>query len=251
MRHLFGRGSGEVLEALAHTRCLLAFDFDGTLAPIVADRDAAGMRAETRSLLARVAEQFPTAVISGRSERDVRARVRGVGVRWVIGNHGLEPGPRLTRFEDQVEAAEEALRVLLSMPGVDVENKRYSLAVHYRRSRQKAQARRAILAAASQLPAPFRTIGGKLVVNLVPEGAANKGDALLLLREQAGADTALYVGDDVTDEDVFRLDQPGRLVTVRVGLSKSSAASYFLRDQREIDRLLRALGNLRAHRLRA
>ena len=159
MRHLFARGSGDVLEALAHARCLLAFDFDGTLAPIVPDRDAAGMRAETRALFARVSELFPTAVISGRSERDVRARLRGLGVRWVIGNHGLEPGPRLARFEGQVDDAERMLRERLSLPGIDVENKRYSLAVHYRRSRQKTQARRAILAAAARLPAAFRVIG--------------------------------------------------------------------------------------------
>ena len=55
-------------------------------------------------------------------------------------------------------------------------------------------------------------------------GAPNKGDALLRLRTSDGAHTALYVGDDVTDEDVFRLDQPGRLLTVRIGKSLTSAA---------------------------
>lgn len=63
MRHLFARGREDVLTQLAHSRCLLALDFDGTLAPIVAERDAAGMRAETRLLLARVAEHYPVAVI--------------------------------------------------------------------------------------------------------------------------------------------------------------------------------------------
>ena len=51
----------------------------------------------------------------------------------------------------------------------------------------------------------------------MPEGAPHKGDAILQLRKLADADTALYVGDDFTDEDVFALDQPGRLLTVRIG----------------------------------
>jgi trehalose 6-phosphate phosphatase len=83
------------------------------------------------------------------------------------------------------------------------------------------------------------------VVNLVPAAAPNKGDALLELRAQAGADTALYVGDDITDEDVFRLRQPGRLVSVRVGQSSSSSAAYFVRSQRDIDRLLMLLVSFR------
>ena len=55
----------------------------------------------------------------------------------------------------------------------------------------------------------------------------------------------MYVGDDVTDEDVFRLDQPGRLFTVRIGRSKTSAARYYLRQQQEIDTLLEHLVALR------
>jgi trehalose 6-phosphate phosphatase len=91
-------------------------------------------------------------------------------------------------------------------------------------------------------------VPGKLVVNLVPAGAPNKGTALVELRKAEQADTALYVGDDVTDEDVFELEQPGRLVGVRVGASRSSAAAYFLRHQREVDRLLGRLVTLREGR---
>ena len=49
------------------------------------------------------------------------------------------------------------------------------------------------------------------------------------------------MGDDETDEDVFALDQPGRLLTIRVGRKRQSLASYFLRNQAEIDRLLETL----------
>jgi trehalose 6-phosphate phosphatase len=131
------------------------------------------------------------------------------------------------------------------MQGVDVEDKRFSLAVHYRRSRRKRDARKAIYDTVNALPFRMRTIPGKLVVNVVPERAPHKGDALLELRAKEGADTAIYVGDDATDEDVFMLDQPGRLLSIRVGLARSSSASYFLRNQREIDALLARLARLR------
>jgi hypothetical protein len=56
------------------------------------------------------------------------------------------------------------------------------------------------------------------------------------------------VGDDDTDEDVFRLDQPGRLLTIRVGAKRASHAAYCIRDQRQIDVLIGALCALRASR---
>lgn len=246
MRHLFARESSGVLAQLAWAKVLVAFDFDGTLAPIVADRDMAEMRERTRELFERVCGLYPSAVISGRGKEDVAARLGTAPVAYVVGNHGLEPGAGLDDFAEEIGRARIALEQALKfVPGVDLEDKRYSLAVHYRRSRNKGLVRADILAAIAALPIPTRVVAGKLVVNVLPERAPNKGDALLALRSAANADVALYVGDDVTDEDVFELDQPGRLVSVRVGESRSSAAAYFLRDQREIDRLLERLVALR------
>ena len=53
------------------------------------------------------------------------------------------------------------------------------------------------------------------------------------------------MGDDETDEDVFTLDQPGRLLTIRVGPKRSSAARYYIANQPAIDDLLRVLLELR------
>ncbi len=246
MRHLLSRDSGEVLAQLAWSRVLVAFDFDGTLAPIVANREMAHMRARTSELFAKVCSLYPCAVISGRSQPDVSARLGAAPIKYVIGNHGLEPGASLDEFEEEIAQARASLEeTLVGIAGVDLEDKRYSLALHYRRSRNKRLARSAILAAVAALPVRMRVVPGKLVVNVVPERAPNKGDVLMELREAERADTALYIGDDITDEDVFELDQPGRLLTVRVGESRSSAAAYFLRDQNEMDRLLAKLISLR------
>jgi trehalose 6-phosphate phosphatase len=249
MKHLLSQDSGELLAQLTGSRLLVAFDFDGTLAPIVADREDAYMRSRTSELFTKVCTLYPTAVISGRSQADVSARLGEARVNYVIGNHGLEPGVGLEEFQEEITLARESLESLLaSIAGVDLEDKRYSLALHYRRSRNRRVARSAIVAAVAALPVRMRVVLGKLVVNVVPERAPNKGDALMELRRVEQADTALYLGDDITDEDVFKLDQPGRLLSVRVGESRSSAATYFLRDQREMDRLLAKLVKLREKR---
>jgi trehalose 6-phosphate phosphatase len=86
-----------------------------------------------------------------------------------------------------------------------------------------------------------RILGGKQVVNLVPKDAGHKGIALLNERDRAGCDTALFVGDDDTDEDVFALAQPGRLLSIRVGRKRGSQAAYYLPAQGDIDELMKVL----------
>jgi len=246
VKHLFSRDCVDVVAQLAWSRVLLAFDFDGTLSPIVSARDAARMRPRTAKLFANACDLYPCAVISGRSRGDVIARLDGGAPARVVGNHGIEPGVRTRAFEAQMSHVRDALaHVLADEQGIDIEDKRYSLAIHYRRARSKRRARARITAALVPHARTTRTIPGKLVVNVLPARAPNKGDALRDLRKQLGVDTALYVGDDVTDEDVFSLDEPGRLVTVRVGRSTRSAASYYVRDQREIDTLLDLFVRLR------
>jgi trehalose 6-phosphate phosphatase len=247
MKRLLAPQNRPLLAQMAVSRVLLGFDFDGTLAPIVGDRDAAAMRLRTAHLFVRVCRLYPCAVISGRSRADVTSRLAGAAVKYVVGNHGLEPVAAPEIFEREVLIARPALAAALAEhPAIDIEDKRYSLAVHYRRARDKRTARRLIHEAVASLPIPMRIVPGKLVVNVVPAGAPHKGHALLRLQRLERARSAFYVGDDATDEDVFALDEPGRLLTARVGRSKTSAAAFVLRDQREIDVLLETLLTFRS-----
>ena len=234
-----------ILEAYAWSNVLLAFDFDGTLSPIVRDRDAAGMRVTTRRLLATLGRLYPCAVISGRSRADVATRLAGLPVRYIVGNHGLEPNRAMPRFARAAATLRDELAGRLAdAPGVEIEDKQFSLAIHYRKSRSKRAAKQAILGALSHCSVAHRIVPGKLVFNLLPEGAPHKGIALRELRRKAGVDTAIYVGDDVTDEDVFQLADPG-VLGVRVGRDRKSAAAYCVRDQRSVDRLLSTLVTFR------
>jgi len=99
MESIFAAGA---LEALAASDALLAFDFDGTLAPIVADPALAAMRPATRHLLAQAAQLYPCAVISGRPEEDVPRLLGGVTVWYVIGNRALQPPDEVARLSAQV-----------------------------------------------------------------------------------------------------------------------------------------------------
>lgn len=245
MKNILSQSNREVLEQLAWSNMLLAFDYDGTLAPIVADPTQARMRPHTRELLWALTKLSCVIVISGRAQPDALKKLRGAGVREVVGNYGIGPWHPANRHLAEVERWRPVLEAcLVSLKGVTIEDKLFSVAIHYRQSREKKKARAAILEAASSL-GQVRVISGKQVVNILPHGAPHKGLTLELERDRLHCDTALYVGDDETDEDVFTLDQPGRLFTIRVGPNRSSAARYYIANQLAMDELLRVLLELR------
>jgi trehalose 6-phosphate phosphatase len=235
----------ELLRDFARSKVMVGLDFDGTLAPIVREPGRARMRSSTRELLSRVARLYPTVVISGRAQPDVVARLQGVPVAAVIGNHGLEPTASPGVFERVVRRWRPALEALAARhPGVEIEDKRYSVAVHYRKSRAKKRLLQELEQALAGLQ-PVRVVGGKSVVNLLPPDAPHKGVALERLRRRFGCDTAIFVGDDETDEDVFLMERPGRLLGVRVGGRKGSAAPFSIPSQASIDALLGLLAEER------
>jgi trehalose 6-phosphate phosphatase len=224
---------------------MLGFDYDGTLAPLVACPARAVMRPSTARLLRAVARRYPCAIVSGRSRQDLQRRVRVPGLHALIGSHGVEPWDATPRTAALVRRWREALAEnLLPVSGIMLEDKTYSLALHYRQSTAPARARQTIVRVARSLPGA-RIVPGKLVVNVVPVRSPHKGEALHRIRAQLGCARAFYVGDDVTDDDVFTWRGPGRLLGVRVGRRRAAAPAWYLPRQRDIDDLLRLLIRLR------
>jgi trehalose 6-phosphate phosphatase len=245
MKDILSRSGREILQQFAWSNVLVAFDYDGTLAPIVPNPERALMRGTTRELLQAITRVYPVVVISGRAQPDALRKLRGSGVLEVIGNHGIEPRHSAERHIAEVRRWLPVLAGHVApFRGVMIEDKVYSVAVHYRQAREKKRARAAILVAVSELGA-VRVIGGKQVVSILPIGAPHKGIALERERDRLGRDTAIYIGDDETDEDVFGLNRPGRLLTVRVGRKRTSQASYYLSGQAAVDDLLAVLLSLR------
>jgi len=249
MRYLLSRASRSVLTQLAQEATLCAFDFDGTLSPIVEHPDRAVMRVRTRTLLGRLAELYPCVIVSGRARADLLGKLGGVTVARVIGNHGAETEAADDRSRRLVRQWKAALkRPLSAVAGLWIEDKGLSLAVHYRQSPRKAQARRLVSEAVRNLP-HLRAFGGKEVVNLVVDSAPNKGDAVAAERARLSCKWLLYVGDDTNDEDAFALT--GNVVSVRIRRKQRSCARYYLRAQTEIDDLLDLLVRLRQPAQRA
>jgi trehalose 6-phosphate phosphatase len=235
---LSAEGHG-VIEELAARHALLAFDFDGTLAPLVADRAAAGVPVTTRRLLRALSLFYPCAVVSGRARSDVAVRLERIPLFAIVGNHGAEAGfGRLDRTRRaRVLCWVRTLKKDLSLvPGVEIEDKGFSVAVHYRHVPSRAAARALVTAVASSLEGA-RVLGGRAVVNVVPRDAPDKRAAVKELLWRAGRRPVLYVGDDRTDEDVFGWAE----VSVRVGRTARSAARWYVAAQGAIDDLLRAL----------
>jgi trehalose 6-phosphate phosphatase len=245
LKPILAREQRPMLRRLARRRLLVALDYDGTLAPIVAHPERAALAPRTRRLLRRVAALYPCVVISGRSRRDLLTRVGGLGLAGAIGNHGGEPSPRAAARRARVGRWRRALeRKLRRVPGVRIEDKGLSLSVHYRESTRPGAARAAIRRAAGGL-AGARVVGGKSVVNVTPAEAPHKGAALEAARRLLGCEATLYVGDDETDEDAFALRGASR-IGVRVGRKRGSRARYFLSGQAAVDALLQRLLRLRS-----
>jgi len=248
MSEILSPGMASVVESLAAQGTLIVLDFDGTLAPIVGDRTAAALPRRSRAILARLARLYAVAVLSGRAARDVSSRLDGAPVRWVVGSHGAEwPGEERDHraWRSLVDTWRTTLATRLEgIEGVEVEVKPLALAVHHRRARDQRAAVARIAEATKDL-AGVAVVPGKKVVNLLPDGAGDKGTALRRLARMAGAERVLFVGDDVTDEAAFgaKLDVPA--VMVHVGRDPATKASSWLRRRADVDVLLERLCDLR------
>jgi len=244
MKALLARAQRGVLEELAREKTLLGFDFDGTLAPLGKNPDKTRLPARTRALLARLARRYPCVVISGRSRADLVPRFRGIALVSIVGNHGLEPWGASAAVRRTVARWRKRLeRELGGIDGAWIEDKTYSLTVHAGHGGARASARAAV-ARALRAADDVRLLASKEAVNVLPHAGVHKGVALERERVKRRCERAFFVGDDLSDEDVFLLDSE-QLVTARVGRKRGSGARYFLRSRAEIDALLARLLELR------
>jgi len=243
MTYLFTRSGMTALHAFVAKTTLFAFDLDGTLAPIVATPAEIIIPEDVRQALIQLDSMAPVAIITGRSRADAMKHLR-FSPRYLVGNHGAEglPGTgsggldfvRLCReWKDQLYV----LLPYMSDQGISLDDKGHTLTLHYRKATDPSAAREEILAAIDRLqPAP-RVVAGIYVKNLAPQSAPHKGAALETLMQHLRCRRAIFVGDDVTDEDVFHLANPA-ILGIRGGRSDDSQARLYLENQQEMLRLL-------------
>lgn len=253
MRELFNHWDKARRVLAPPNRVLWLFDFDGTLAPIVKHPDGAIMRPAIRSLLQKLERRFPGRVgmLSGRPLKHLRQKT---GIKNLIygGAQGFEiKGPRFTRdhplpprrrqrFRAWIRAQR---RAIVNFPGVWIEDKKWTSCIHFRQaSLHDRRGLRAFLRKscnqARQLG--FKSQKGLESLEFYSDARWNKGKAARWLKTKCRATIVFYVGDDATDETVFRaLEKSG--VTVRIGPSRISKAKYYLRRQSESEALLKRI----------
>lgn len=250
--------SRTALAAWRGDRSIAVFlDYDGTLTPIVDDPDAAVLSAPMRATVEALAERWPVAILSGRDRSDVEARV-GVSDVFYAGSHGLDIAgrglrrrpPEAEQAIPEVERAHAWLRERVGdIPGVRLERKRFSLAVHHRGVADPEAVlaiERAVAAVHARLHLRLRT--GKRVLELVPDVDWDKGRALRWMLDVRGMDPRctfpIHVGDDETDEDAFAA-LAGTGAGIRVGRPvAASLADWSVRGPDEVAELLAWLEGL-------
>jgi len=244
MKHIFSPDGEAALNWLVRPDTLVALDYDGTLAPIVAVPEKARMATGAARPLQSLSSLCDVAILTGRSVADVKERL-DFTPKYLVGNHGMEGLPVnadvIARAHGLCRSWSEQLREVPAlesvMPGIVVEDKNLSISIHYRLARDRSLASALIRERIGALtPAP-RVIGGHCVVNLLSPDALDKGMALKRLLGLSDRRNALFIGDDDTDESVFRIAEQDWL-TVRVGYRADSAAGFFLHHQSEVVPLL-------------
>lgn len=242
----------------AETAFALLLDFDGTLAEFNPDPAAPELTPERWELLNHIASEpgMSLGIVSGRRLDDLRARTRLPDHVYHAGLHGLEievdghrtTHPDLFSAEARVEGLASCLKKLLTeFPGVLIEDKGASVAVHTRQlpwdAYEKIFARADVLAVPWIAEGHVRRLEGNAVVEYLPNIGGHKGEATRWITESVQRKLSrqawvAYIGDDITDEDAFRAIDCG--IGVLVGL-RPTAATHKLDGITDVDRFLRWL----------
>ncbi|XP_051126420.1 probable trehalose-phosphate phosphatase 4 isoform X2 [Andrographis paniculata] len=256
---------GEIAAAAAGKQMVVFLDYDGTLSPIVKDPDCAFMPDETRKAVRDVAKYFPTAIVTGRCRAKVYEFVR-LPELYYAGSHGMDikgPSKGHQRKANQtvlcqpakefLPIIDEVYKILMEkmkrIPGAKVENNKFCLSVHYRCVEEKrwgevAEEVKDVIKEYQRL----RLNQGRKVLEIRPTIKWDKGNAIEFLLHSLGYANSkevvpIYVGDDRTDEDAFKvLKERGQGLGILVSkCPKETNASYTLKDPSEVMQFLNHL----------
>jgi trehalose 6-phosphate synthase/phosphatase len=253
-QHLMERGkvqAGLIQAYQAAARRALLLDYDGTLVPFVEDPKLARPDQEVLGLLGGLAAGAgnEVVIISGRPRRDLEEWFGAIPVA-LVAEHGVWLRPRGGEWRmlramtaDWKERVRPILQVYVDrLPGALLEEKEFSLAWHYRRADPELASRRAreLLDALAGFTRDIdvQVLEGNKVLEVRNTGVS-KGKTAMEWLAGLGAEFILAIGDDWTDEDLFRA-LPPTAYSVRVGLV-NTAARYYLSNHSAVRRVLRVL----------
>ncbi|KAK9069442.1 hypothetical protein SSX86_011346 [Deinandra increscens subsp. villosa] len=256
----------EITDASRGKQIVMFLDYDGTLSPIVDDPDRAYMSDAMRATVRKLAECFPTAIVSGRCRDKVYNFVK-LAELYYAGSHGMDirgpskgskykkcpPSVLCQPASEYLPMIDEVYGLLMektkSTPGAKVENNKFCLSVHFRCVDEKKWSELAAQVRSVLKDYPkLRLSQGRKVLEIRPTIKWDKGKALEFLLESLGYANCtdvfpIYIGDDRTDEDAFKvLRERGQGFGVLVSkIPKETSASYSLQEPSEVMDFLQRL----------
>ncbi|UCC95747.1 MAG: trehalose-phosphatase [Candidatus Omnitrophota bacterium] len=231
-------------------RPVFFLDYDGTLTPIVERPELAVISSDMKKTLERMCKHFTVAIVSGRLREDVQNLVGIEGI-FYAGSHGFDiSGPDfsfvLPEAQEAIPLIAQAIKTLKrnleSIKGVLIEEKKFSVAVHYRLADQSKvpQVRDFVESVVKDNPR-LRIMQGKKVFEILPALDWNKGKAtrgiMRALRMKWANSSVIYIGDDTTDEDVFRVIRTRGTGILVAKDKKISAADFRVMNPGEVKKI--------------
>jgi trehalose-phosphatase len=266
VKHLFQSWRDFLADCRAVSHVLFLADYDGTLTPIVGRPEDAILSPEVRDDLSALAQRpdFTVGIISGRSMAELKSLVAIAGI-YYAGNHGLEiQGPGINYVSPEAELTRSIIKdlagqlavALENIAGVIIQDKGLSLSAHYRLVAENDV--NEVTETVHRITDPLVEAGKikvypmKKVWEIRPPVDWDKGKAVVSIRREIKSLLKLerlltvYLGDDTTDEDAFKVLHRPVGWSVYVGPENaSSAADYFLNSPAEVEEFLSRLLELR------
>ena len=239
----------------------LFFDYDGTLTPIRKLPSQAVLDPATRFLLRKLSllPLVRVSIVTGRGMTDIRRLISLPNISYAA-NHGFELhfydgtswiNPRAQETKPILRKLRSRLRQeLRRFPLAMVEDKHATLSIHFRNvpAAQVHKVRSIVRQVVKPYDTQVRITHGKKVLEIRPQGTWGKMEAVRELSKtfpQSVRPLSLFIGDDTTDEDVFReLRRSG--VTIRVGKKTGTAARYYVRSVEEVVHILKLILMIRS-----
>jgi trehalose 6-phosphate phosphatase len=196
-----------VLDVLRARPSALITDIDGTISPIVARPEDAAVTARNREAIAGLVGLLDVVGVVTAREEPVARNMLAVDGLVFVGNYGLVPAARESAEEADLGPVEAIARSLaIEIPGLEIEEKGVSFAVHYRNTPEPDDVRLMLLDRFMPTldAAGARLLEGKRVVEVIPRYLPDKGQALDTLATRHDLRGIVYLGDDLSDVAVFR-----------------------------------------------
>jgi len=230
-------------------------DYDGTLTPIVERPELAVISESMKNTVLQLSKKFKTAIVSGRMREDVEklAQIKDI---FYAGSHGFDiKGSGISMIHKEAEEIIPLINETITsfkqqfsnVEGVIIEEKKFSVAVHYRlvKDEQLILKIRQFVNKTVDSHSSLRVMNGKKVFEILPAIDWNKGMAVRWIMKALNVSwedsCVVYIGDDTTDEDAFRVVSSRGVGILVSDQARKSAAQFRLSCPEEVEKFFNRL----------